>query len=366
MDLLRDPSGERRAETAGKIAAEFERSKLTDAERSLAEEIFRIMVKDAEVRVREALANNLKSNRLVPHEVAVSLARDVNSVALPILEFSEVLTDEDLIEIISLQDGGKQSAIAGRQTVSERVSDAIVDTGNEAVVTRLVSNPGAEISDGAFDKVVDSLGGSESVLQAMSDRARLPVTIAERLVTLVAENLRAQIAERVNLPDSAMTDFILQVREQAVLSLSVESEFSDLLRLVQQLKENGRLTPSILLRSLVMGDLAFFEVAMAEMAGVRVENARELINDGGQLGLRAVFGKAGLPRNFFPAARAAIDVAQEMRYDGGEKDRERYSRRMIERVLTQYGDQGVEIEAEDLEYLMAKMVALPIDSGDGE
>ena len=79
--LLADPSGERRAETAAKIASDFRAGSLTEAERSLAEEIFRLMVKDAEVRVREALAQNIKESPNVPHDVAVSLARDVDSVA---------------------------------------------------------------------------------------------------------------------------------------------------------------------------------------------------------------------------------------------------------------------------------------------
>lgn len=364
MELLRDPSGERRSETAQKIAVEFDRGALSDAERKLAEEIFRIMVKDAEVRVREALADNLKSNPLLPHEVAVALARDVNSVALPVLEFSEVLTDEDLIEIISLQDGDKQSAIAGRQNVSERVSDAIVDTGNETAVTRLVSNPGADISEGAFGRVVDSMGGSETVQRAMAGRSQLPVTIAERLVTLMADSLKAQISERVSLPEDAMTDLVLQIRERAVLSLSVQSVSVDLQRLVDQLYKNDRLTPSIVLRALVMGDLPFFEQAMAVLAKVSVDNARELIHDGGKLGLQAIFTKANLPRSYFPAARAAIDVARELEYDGGERDRERFSRRMIERVLTQYGDLGVDFDVEDLDYLMTKLQDLPVDQVD--
>ena len=365
MKLLSDPSGARRAETAEKIATEFERGALTENERQQAEEIFRLMVRDAEVRVREALANHLKSSSLVPRDIAVSLAKDVHSVALPVLEFSEVLTDQDLLEIINLQDSEKQSAIAGRAAVSEQVSDAIVETGNEDVVSRLVSNPGAEISDASFDKVVDRLGDSDTVQKAMVGRPRLPVSIAERLVTLVSEQLKNQIAERFDLPVDAMTDLVIQIRERAVLSISVESEAGDLLRLVRQLRDNKRLTPSIMLRALCMGDLSFFEVAMAELAGIPVDNARELIHDGGQLGLKAVFDKAKLPRNHYPAVRAAIDVARETQYDGGEKDRERYSRRMIERILTQYGDLGVDFEADDLEYLLTKMNSLPIDSIDG-
>ena len=96
--LLTDPSAQTRAETAAKIAQDFGADRLTPEEREMAQEIFRIMAKDAEVRVREALSFNLKENSAIPHEVAKAFAQDVDLVALPILQFSEVLTDEDLIE----------------------------------------------------------------------------------------------------------------------------------------------------------------------------------------------------------------------------------------------------------------------------
>ena len=364
-ELLSDPSVAKRAETARKIAADFDRGSLTDAEKGLAEEIFRLMVKDAEVRVREALANNLKSNPLVPRDVAVSLAKDVNSVALPILESSEVLTDEDLVEIISQHDTDKQSVIAGRPNVSETVSEAIVETQNEEVVKRLVSNPGAEISEGSLGKVVETLGDRDSIQDAMVRRPRLPVTVSERLVTLVSENMRAQIEVKLDLAPAAMADLVMQIRERAVLSLSIESGGDELVQLVTQLRKKKRLTPSIIIRSLCVGDLAFFETAIGELAGISAANARELIHDDGGLGLRAVSERAGIARKYFPAIRAAVDVARETEYDGGEHDRERYSRRMIERILTQYGDLGVDLEADDLDYLLNKMDGLPIDPPKG-
>ncbi|HLO75939.1 MAG TPA: hypothetical protein VK196_05730, partial [Magnetospirillum sp.] len=103
--LLANPSADTRVEIAGKIAEQH--SALSKSQRKLAEDIFRLMVKDAEVRVRQALSRQLKENPLVPHDVAISLARDVDAVALPMLQFSEVLTDEDLIEIVKSQSAEK-------------------------------------------------------------------------------------------------------------------------------------------------------------------------------------------------------------------------------------------------------------------
>ncbi len=357
--LMSDPSGDTRAETAAKIASEFDHGALTEAERQMVEEIFRLMVRDAEIRVREALAHNLKDNPALPHDVAVTLAKDVDSVALPVLQFSEVLSDEDLVEIVRSQGVTKQVAIAGRSTVSEALSSALVETENEEVVTSLVANEGADISEKTLQKVVDDFGDKEGVQSAMVHRPKLPVTVSERLLTMVSEHMKEELAKNQELPATVATDLILQSRERATITLSTESDEDELEKLIDQLHANGRLTSSIMLRALCMGDLNFFEAAMAKLVGLPVVNVRQLIHDSGPLGLKAIYEKAGLPKAYYPAARAAVDVARETEYDGMENDRERYSRRMIERVLTQYGDLGVEFDSDDLEYLLTKMNQLP-------
>ena len=65
-----------RATTAAKVASEFNSQHMDDSARAVAEEIFRIMLRDAEVRVRRALSESLKDSELVPHDVALSLAKD--------------------------------------------------------------------------------------------------------------------------------------------------------------------------------------------------------------------------------------------------------------------------------------------------
>ncbi|MGB0682741.1 MAG: DUF2336 domain-containing protein [Magnetovibrionaceae bacterium] len=356
--LLSDPSAENRANTAAKIAARFG-DELGGKERALAEEIFRIMVKDAEVRVREALAQNLKENPNVPHDVAVTLANDVSEVALPMLEFSDVLTDADLLTIVNSQDETKQVAIAHRESVSESVSEALVASHNEEVVTTLVKNEGAAISETSLQNVVEEFGENEVLQEAMVMRPKLPVTVSERLVTMVSEQLQAELVKRQDLQPGLATDLILQSRERATITLGGEGSEVELAQLIRQLSENDRLTPSIMIRAVCMGDMDFFEHAMAAKLGIGIVSIRQLIYDKGSLGLKGAFEKAGLPMSAYPAVRAAIDVANENQLDGGEQDRERYARRMLERILTQYGDLGVEFESDDLEYLLAKMAELP-------
>lgn len=357
--LLKDSSGDARAETAEKIAGSFDARELSEAEREIAEDIFRIMARDAEVRVREALSRNLKDNPFLPRDVALRLVRDVDTVCLPVIRCSEVLTDEDLIEIVRSQGTARQVAVAGRRRVSEAVSAALVDTENADVVSCLMANRGARVADGDLERVVTLFADNDNVKDAMVLRPKLPVAITERLLTLVSERMREELAKRHDVGDDMAADLILQARERAVIGLSAESDGADVGKLVSQLLANGRLTPSLMIRALCMGDLDFFEIGVAQRIGISPVNAHILIHDAGSLGLETAFKRAEIPEFCFPAVRAAIDVAKVMEHDGGDQDRARYSRRMIERILSQYGEMDIQMAPADVDYLLEKMANLP-------
>jgi hypothetical protein len=61
--------------------------------------------------------------------------------------------------------------------------------------------------------------------------------------------------------------------------------------------------------------------------------------------------KTSLPPRLMPAFRVAVDVVHETMMDGGDRDRNRYQERVIERILTQYQD----MSNEDLDYLLDKL-----------
>ena len=350
--LVADSSDSTRAETAGKVAAEFADGELSEAEREQAEAIFRLMAQDVSVRVRESLSKNLQAAAGLSHDIALKLAQDVASVALPILKSSEVLTDEDLIDIIQSQDPEKQTAIAQRPTVSTQVADSLIDTGNEKAVARLVANEGAELTEQSFDRVMVQYGESEAVSDSLSRRNNMPVDVAERVVNAISERLENFLLSESNLSPDKICNLIMQTRERATVDIVASGRtVTDIETLVAQLNKNGRLSSSLILRALCMGDLAFFEAAMACLAKVPVKNARLLIHDEGSLGLQSLYLKAGLPEKLFPAIRVAVDVIHETDYDLKDNDRERFISRMLSRILTQYDD----LAADDLDYLMDKL-----------
>ena len=350
--LLQDPNVENRAAAAAKVATTFGDAQLTEGERKIAEDIFRVMLKDASVRVRHALAESLKENPDVPHDVATSLAKDVDEVALPVVEFSSVLTDQDLIEIVRTKGASVQKAVAGRKDVSEDVADALADTGNEEVVATLVGNETAQIAEKTYDKVLEKYADSDAVKTPMALRGELPIGVAERLVAMVSEKIRDHIMTHHEVSPGMAADLLLESREKATVSLLEGGQKSATVQeLVDQLAEHGRLTPTLMLRALCMGDTTFFEVALAKKVGIPVSNAYQLVHDKGELGLKRLFEVAKMPPQFLPMARAALEVADEMLETGGD-NREMYRQLMIERVLTAVEN---DVDTENLDYLIGKL-----------
>ena len=107
-----------------------------------------------EVEARVHVAKLLAPLERAPGTVVVKLANDDIEVAKPLLEFSNVLSDDDLIDIIGHQSEEHRVAIAGRPNVPERVGEAIVEHGATSSVKRLVRNSNAEFDKATLEKLV--------------------------------------------------------------------------------------------------------------------------------------------------------------------------------------------------------------------
>lgn len=349
--LLAHPSVEVRAELAAKTAQEIDSTRLTPDELAIAQDIARIMAQDVAETVRRALAESLRRAARLPRDVALRLAHDVEAVALPILSDSPVLTDDDLIAILRQTTPRRRQAIATRPEVSEPVSEALIAAADESAVVTLLHNKGARIGEPGLHHAVDRFASSEPVKAGMVHRASLPMTVAERLVVMVSEELRRYLLSHHALPPTVAADLVLQSREHAVIGLSARASREELTTLIRQMQRHQRLTPSLILRALCMGDLAFFETALAVRAHVPVENAQILVHDAGGNGLASLYRKARLPDNLLPVFRVAVEAVNGTGLDGGERDFERYRGRVITRVLSQCEDFG----PDDLDYLVSKL-----------
>jgi uncharacterized protein (DUF2336 family) len=350
--LVKGDTDEDRALACYRLCRRIDTVDLTADERIFSEQILKIVVDGAADRVRRALAVTLKASHNLPPEIASRLARDIESVALPVLESSPVLTDEDLAEILESAEPARQYAIARRATLSETVTNALCSFGTDGAITLALGNEDAVFGAGGLSKAIDRFPTAKEMQDAIVERPVLPLIVAEKLAARLTGELFDRLVEKHAMPPQMAIDLASRTRERAGVDLISQAGLqADMQRFVQQLHLNGRLTPSFVLRALCQGEVRLVEHAFAELSGIPHNKAWLLVHDGGSMGLRAVFDRSGMTPSLYPAFRAAIDVLHETEFDGSEEDRMRFRKRMIERVLTRFQS----IPQDDLNYLLEKL-----------
>jgi uncharacterized protein (DUF2336 family) len=349
--LLKNDSPDSRIEVLDKVSLHYNAHQFSPREREVAEQIFRVVMKDTQMQMREMLAQRICSNPDIPRDIVLHLALDHERVAVPVLEISEVLSDADLVKIIdSSRDTGKLLAISRRPAVSERVSDALVETSYPNVISALLDNQGAAISDRTLTHIADSYTHEPQVLQSVASRVKLPLTVVEKLVVHVTESIAQELKKKYHLSDSQIRKDTMSAREDVTLTLlSHEPDPVMVEALVKQLAEEKRLTPSIVMTALCRGQLYFFIYAMAQMARIPAKNVEKLVTDKGGLGFRALYDRTEMPASMFEAIEILLRVVQELQDNEAIPGSLLYANRSVERMLALAADR----EVENLPYLMA-------------
>ena len=357
--LGRGETADARAAAAHKLCRRLDDDVLDDADRVKAQDILRIMAGDAAELVRRALAVTLRDSPLVPHDVAMRLARDIESIALPILSYSPVFTDSDLVEIVRIGGPVRQVAIASRPKLSEKVTTTIVEHGVEMAVKTACANDNAQFAERSLQAVVERFSKSEAVLAAVAYRRVLPLSVTEKLIATVGDTLRDHLINHHALSPELAIEIASGSRERAMIDLVDQAgRAPDVRGFTRHLKQAGRLTASLLLRALVQGHMTFFEWGLSELSGVPHHRTWLMVHDAGPLGLKAIFDKAELPPRLFSAFRAGVDTYHAMEAEGGEMDRERFQERLVQRFLTQPRTAS----REDMDYLIDKLDRLREES----
>jgi uncharacterized protein (DUF2336 family) len=350
--LVKGATPDERALAAHKLCRSIDRSVLSEEEREVAHDILRVMAADATELVRRAMAVTLKNSLALPPDVANRLARDVESVSLPIISFSPVFTDADLAEIVKVGGPVRQMAVAKRPKLSSKITTLLVEQGTEEVVATACANDNARFSEVALQKALDRFSKSEQVLQAVAYRSALPLAVTERLIDMVGEQLRDHILANHALSAERTMELVLGATERATIDLVDQAgRAADPKAFVAHLNKVGRLSPSLILRALAHGHMTFFEWAVAELAGVPHHRTWLMIHDAGPLGLKAICERAGLPSRLYSAFRAGVDAFHGLEFDGRAHDRERFQEHMIQRFLTS----SHIASREDSEYLLERM-----------
>ncbi len=214
--LADDEDDDVRAELARKIARLMPGLSAREAEhmRALTIETLERLAADQVPRVRAILAEEIKRFDCVPVHVVQALARDAEAaVCVPILQYSPLLSDADLVEIIA--EGkvhGVLSAIARRRPLSAAVSDAVVSSLDIPAVAALLANPDAAIRERTLDAIIDQAERISVWQDALAMRSDLSRRAIKRLASFVSMELIEQLSTRHRLDEETQLHLNRQVR----------------------------------------------------------------------------------------------------------------------------------------------------------
>jgi uncharacterized protein (DUF2336 family) len=307
MMLARDADSNVRCDLAAKIARVLPglSAEEHDKVRVSAHETLRTLARDQMTAVRQALAEALKDVAGAPADVIKTLARDTESaVAAPILQFSPVLSDDDLIEIIrSGPAAGGLNAVARRRAVSERVSDAVAATNDSSAIADLLGNRGAQIREETLDRLIDQSTDVTLWQTPLATRPRLSPAAATKLAQVLADNVLQMFSQRADLDPktlSAVKDAVHQ-RLSGGGPAKKPMVSTDPLRddppfdLIGGMHSAGRLDAATINKALQSNDLPFALGALVVLAGVDLKAARRIIAEKNAKAVVSLVWKAGLP-----------------------------------------------------------------------
>jgi len=279
--LAEDEDGEVRVGMAEKIAllAPGLTAGEQDSIRKMTYEALQILARDQMTRVRQILSETLKDIADAPPEVIRQLARDAELVVSgPILEFSPVLSVEDLLEIIAGEPiGGALSAVSRRQDLGGAVSNAIAASNDQEAIAEMLGNKSAQIREETLNNLIERAVDIEPWHEPLAHRPTLPVGAAGRLARFVAGNLLDILTARKDL-DAETAD---EVRTIVNRRLDEEPDHSDdadsseienippaKMKEARELEAAGGLNAERLNEALQGGERDFAAAALVIMSGL--------------------------------------------------------------------------------------------------
>ena len=268
-------------------------------------ETLEILAQDQIPKIRQILAETLKDVTNAPPDVIRRLARDAEiAVAAPILCYSPVLSDQDLLDIIANTPiEGALAAISKRAAVNGSVADAIASSHDVDAIAILLANPSAQIREETLDNLVDRAVDIESWHQPLATRPHLSAKSTQKLARFVASHLLQALAARHDLdPEAAqaVANIVKKRLEEMDATGTQKTEAHKAtneaiaLERAKTMLGTGQLTETAVDTALSGGDTDLVVAALSLLAKLPVPVVQKAITNQSAKGIIAIVWSAGL------------------------------------------------------------------------
>ena len=143
----------------------------------------------------QELAERLADVPNAPPNIVRRLANDDISIARPIIERSERLSENDLMSIAMSKGQSYLLAMSGRAQISEEVTNVLVSRGDNSVKQAVAGNAGAQISERTFARLAAQARSDDSLRSTLSKRTDNTKNKSNSLVEIAASTARKNLEQ---------------------------------------------------------------------------------------------------------------------------------------------------------------------------
>ena len=279
--LTKENSEEGRQKLLREVTDMFMQSPDTLNEREIAYfgEIMGGMVQQVETMVRQHLSETIANIGNAPRDLVLSLANDEVEVALPVLQNSDVLQDDDLIEIVDKQSQERLNAIARRASVGETITDVLVEKGDDTVLGTPAGNNGAQFSRGGMVTIVERAKGNQNLNMSLVQRKDVPADLAQDMFWRVSDAMREKILSASDSLDESQVDELLQEAEEWFAEQKEKGSLDQAEKFIVRKEKLGQLDPALLLGLIRQDKIAEFVAGLRRLVNINTEVVRQAVFD---------------------------------------------------------------------------------------
>lgn len=277
-----------------RIAPKMKRDEQTKL-RELTLQALDVLAQDQLPRVRQILAEELKEATNVPVEIIERLAKDIELiVAAPVLEYSPLLSDDFLIELINSRPvQGALPVISRRAQVAAPLGDAIVAANDVPAVAALLANPNAQIREETLDDIIERAEGVEPWHEPIVNRPTLSQRAIRRVAGFVASSLLNILQERSDLDQQTARELKKAVERRLEKESKVDVDALSASR-AERMFNDGKLDDEVIVREIEHKNLEFVTQALALMAKLKEPLVRRIIDSRNGKSVTSLAWSAGL------------------------------------------------------------------------
>lgn len=219
---LQSGSNPRRIEMLSRITDLFVggAAHYSEAQIGVFDDVMARLVATIEAKARAKLSHRLAPIANAPANVINLLAFDEDiEVARPVLTTSERLQERELLNCAYNRGQQHLFAISQRKTLSEAVTDVLVERGDPDVVHSVVKNTGARFSDAGFRMLVTRSSSDDALATVVGMRSDIPrplfLTLLEKASTAVRARLAAENPNAGSTIEGVVAEIVGGIRNEA-------------------------------------------------------------------------------------------------------------------------------------------------------